>query len=195
MNKVISLGVVAALMLSTNSVFAGLLASSYGGIQYASFDTSVTVGGITIPEDFSPTGLIGRLGSNINENFSIEGRLGFGLSDDTMTASDGVDTVSLSVELDTLIGVYGVGHIMLNESSSVYGLIGFTKVDGTVSGSISGSQSGSASSSEDESGLSYGLGADIGVGKNLALNIEYIQYLDESKLDLSAIALGVKISF
>jgi opacity protein-like surface antigen len=139
--------------------------------------------------------LVGRLGNNINENFSIEGRLGFGLSDDTITATDGVDTASLSIELDTLIGVYGVGHIMLNESSSIYGLVGFTKVDGTVSASTSGSVTGSGSSSEDESGLSYGVGADIGVGKNLALNIEYIEYLNESELDLKAISLGIKINF
>ena len=147
MNKTISLGIFVAVMLSTNTVFAGLLANSYGGIQYASFDSSISIDGTTIPEDFSPTGLIGRLGNNINENFSVEGRLGLGLSDDTITASDGIDTVSLTVELDTLIGVYGVGHIMLNESSSVYGLIGLTKVDGTISGSISGSVTGSGSSS------------------------------------------------
>jgi outer membrane immunogenic protein len=191
MNRNISLSIVVAVMLSTNSAFAGLLASSYGGIQFASFDASID----GIPEDFSPTGLIGRLGNNINENFSVEGRLGFGLSDDTITATDGVDTASLSIELDTLIGVYGVGHIMLNESSSIYGLVGFTKVDGTVSASISGSLTGSGSSSEDESGLSYGVGADIGVGKNLALNIEYIQYLNESELDLNAISLGIKVNF
>lgn len=188
-NKNVSIGAVTAILLMTSNVFANQPGSAYGGIQFVSFDYSVD----GAPEDFSPTGLIGRLGSNINENFSVEGRLGFGLSDDTITASDGIDTASLSVELDTLIGVYGIGHVMLNESSSVYGLIGFTRVDTTISASVTGI--GSASISEDDSGLSFGVGADIGLSSNVALNVEYIQYLNESEYDVTALAIGVKFSF
>lgn len=194
MNKIIILYAAAAVALSTNSAVADQSGGLYGGVQFASFDVSdVTVGGATIPEDFSPTGLIFRLGNNVNENFSVEGRLGLGLSDDTITVSDGIDTVSLSIELDTLIGVYGVGHVILSESSSVYGLIGITKVDGTLSASLSGGGSGSLS--DDETGLSFGVGADIGLSNTVALNIEYIQYLNKSAFDVSALAFGVKFGF
>ena len=189
MNKKITISSVVAAMLMSGNVFAYQPGSAYGGAQFASFDLSFD----GTSEDFSPTGLIFRLGNNINENFSVEGRLGLGLSDDTITASDGITTASVSIELDTLIGVYGVGHVMLSESSSIYGLIGFTKVDGTIDASASGV--GSVSVSDDESGLSFGVGTDIGLSNNLALNIEYIQYLNETDMDLNAISVGVKFSF
>ena len=188
-NKKISTGAVAAALLMAGNAFAVQPGGVYAGIQYASFDATVE----DLPMDLSPTGLIGRLGSNVDENFSVEGRLGLGLSDDTITATDGINTASLSLELDTLIGVYGLGHVMLNESSSIYALIGFTKVDGTLSASLTGFGSGSVS--EDESGLSYGIGADIDVGNNVSLNIEYVQYLNKSDFEMSALSAGVKFGF
>ena len=188
-NKKISTGAVAAALLMTSNAVAVQPGWVYACIQYASFGATV----LDLPMDLSPTGLIGRLGSNIDENFSVEGRLGLGLSDDTITATDGIDTASISLELDTLIGVYGLGHLMLNESSSIYALIGFTKVDGTVSASLTGFGSGSAS--EDETGLSYGIGADIGVGNNVSLNIEYAQYINKSDFEISALSACVKFGF
>lgn len=187
--KNITIGAVVSVVLMSSNVFADLAGGVYGGIQYASFDFSAD----DISEDFSPTGLIGRVGNKINENFAIEGRLGLGLSDDTITATDGIDTASLSIELDTLIGVYGIGHVMLSESSSIYALIGFTQIDATASASVT--NVGSASASDDESDLSYGIGADIGISNNIALNVEYVQYLDKSDFDVSAIAFGVKFGF
>jgi outer membrane immunogenic protein len=115
------------------------------------------------------------------------------LSDDTVSVSDGVTTASVSIELDTLIGAYGVGHVPLGKSSSIYALVGLTQVDATASAALTGS--GSASFSDDESDLSYGIGADIGILYNLWINVEYVQYLDKSDLDLSAIALGIKFGF
>jgi opacity protein-like surface antigen len=82
---------------------------------------------------------------------------------------------------------------MLNESSSIYALIGFTKVDGTIAAYVSWLGSGSVS--EDETGLSYGIGADIGIANNVALNLEYVQYLDKSDFDISALAAGIKFGF
>jgi len=172
---------VAAVALVTNSAFAAQPGSTYGGIQFATF--KYTEDGID-PE-YNPTGLIGRFGKNINESFSIEGRLGIGLSDDT----NQIFGIDATLELDTLIGVYGLGHVMVNESSSVYGLIGFTQAEATVSAP------GFISSSDDESGLSLGIGADIGTGNNVAFNIEFIQYLSKSDFDLNAISLGVKFGF
>ena len=42
---------------------------------------------------------------------------------------------------------------------------------------------------------SYGIGVDIGIGSNVALNIEYIRYLDKSEFDLDAVAVGAVFSF
>jgi outer membrane immunogenic protein len=187
--RIVMMCFVVSLGSMSGNAFAGLTEGAYAGVQYASFDFSFE----DVSEDFSPTGLIGRAGSNINQYFSIEGRLGFGLSDDTVSVSDGVTTASVSIELDTLIGAYGVGHVPLGKSSSIYALVGLTQVDATASAALTGS--GSASFSDDESDLSYGIGADIGILYNLWINVEYVQYLDKSDLDLSAIALGIKFGF
>jgi outer membrane immunogenic protein len=189
MYRIVMMCLVVSLGSMSGNAFAGLTEGAYAGVQYASFDFSFE----DVSEDFSPTGLIGRAGSNINQYFSIEGRLGIGLSDDALTVSDGVNTASVSIEVDTLIGIYGVGHVPLGKSSSIYALVGLTQVDATRSAAMTGSAS--ASLSDDESDLSYGIGADIGILYNLWINVEYVQYLDKSDFDLSAIALGVKFGF
>lgn len=188
-HRIVMIGLVVSLGSMSGNAFAGQTEGAYAGIQYSSLDFSFE----DISEDFSPTGLIGRAGSNINQYISIEGRLGFGLSDDTVTATDGVTTASASIELDTLIGLYGVGHVPLGKSSSIYALVGFTRVDATASASAT--NFGSASVSDDESDLSYGIGADIGIMYNLWVNVEYVQYLDKSDFDVSAIAVGLTFGF
>jgi len=162
------------------SVVADNTGKTYFGAQYAI--GSYNEDGF---EEVNPTALVGRFGKFFNDNFALEGRLGIGLQDDSIDIL-GTD---VSLEIDTLFGVYGVGHFNLNETSSVYGLIGFTRAEATVSAP------GFTSESDDESGLSFGVGADIGIGNNVALNIEYTQYLNKSDFDFSAIGLGAVFSF
>jgi opacity protein-like surface antigen len=52
-----------------------------------------------------------------------------------------------------------------------------------------------AKNNDSDTDTSYGIGADIGITNDLALNIEYMRYLDESKYDLSAIGLGLTVRF
>lgn len=183
------IGLVVSVGSMSGSAFAGLTPGAYAGVQYAIADFSFE----GVPEEFSPTGLVGRAGSNLNRYFSIEGRLGLGLSDDTVTVTQAATSASVSVELDTLIGVYGVGHVPLGKSSSVYALIGLTQIDTTASASVT--DIGSASLSDDESDFSYGIGADIGILYNLWVNVEYVQYIDKTDIDVNAIALGLKFGF
>ena len=187
--RIVIIGLVVSLGFMSGNAFAGLTPGAYAGIQYASTDLSFD----GVAEEFSPTCLIGRAGSNFNQYVSIEGRLGIGLSDDTITATYNATTASISAEIDTLIGLYGVGHLPLGKSSSIYALVGFTQIDATVSASET--SVGSASMSDDESDLSYGIGADIGILYNLWVNVEYVQYIDKSDFDVSAIAFGVKFGF
>ena len=157
--------------------------TTYAGVQYAI--TSYNEAGF---DELNPTALIGRFGKNINDGFALEGRLGFGLQDDNLNYL-GVD---VSLELDNLFGVYGVGHVNLSESSSLYGLIGVTQAELSVTASAFGF---SASKSESDSGLSLGVGANIGISNNAALNVEYMQYLSKSDYDLNAISFGVVFKF
>jgi len=167
----------------------------YAGVQYvlATYDEDGM-------EEFKPTALGIRLGMHLNDNFSIEGRLATGMEDDsindTLPPPDDDINVTLTAELDILSGVYGIGHLNVTEALSVYGLIGYTYAEWTAKGkaTVSGG-SVSASSSNDDAGLSVGFGAEFDMTENLALNLEYTQYLDESDYDISAIGLGVVYGF
>lgn len=179
MHKAITIGVAVAVLSMSNSVLAGNAGSRYGGIQYAI--TTYSEDGVS--EEPKPTALIGLFGMNITDNFAVEGRLGVGLQGDTVTVS-GAD---VTTEIDSLFGVYGIGHINLSRGSSVYGLLGLSRAELTFSypdNPVPGSKSG------DDTGVSFGVGADIPISNYIALNVEYVQYL--SGLDLSAFSFGVK---
>jgi outer membrane immunogenic protein len=178
--KVIIIGVTTAALMLSNSVYAGNAGSRYGGIQYAI--TTYSEDGVS--EEPKPTALIGLVGANITDRFAVEGRLGFGLQDDTVSVS-GAD---VSTDIDSLIGVYGIGHINLGGGSSVYGLLGVSRAELTFSYPDNPVLE---SKSDNKTGLSFGIGADIPVSNYVALNIEFVQYL-MSGFDLSAFSFGVK---
>ncbi len=134
-----------------------------------------------LSEEFSPVGLIGKIGYKINKNFAVEGRFGTGITDDEKTYE--------SVELDNIFGVYGKGILNINEKINFVGLIGFTRVEGTYTYSLP--YFGSNSNTDDESGLSFGVGFDFAMTDKLSVGIEYIQYLSKSKVDVSGIELGI----
>ena len=174
-NKLISTGLVTIALLASSNVFAAQKGETYAGVQLAFIDA--TFKDPDGNEDASPMGLVGRFGSYMDENISIEARLGFGIADDE------VDT-GVTVELDSLIGVYGVGHKKLNPTTSVYGMVGFTKIEASAYWYIP--FFGSGSETADESGLSFGFGANMDMGNQMAFNIEYMMYLSESEVDVNA---------
>ena len=187
--RMVTIGLGVYLGSMSGNAFAGLTPGAYAGIQYGRTDFSFE----SIPQEISPTALLGRVGSNFNQYVSIEGRLGLGLSDDTVTITEGAVTSPVSIDLDMLIGLYGVGRLPLGKSSSLYALAGVTQVDATASGPVTGSGPGSLR--DDQSDFSHGIGADIGILYNLWVNAEYVQYLDKSDIELSAIAVGMKFGF
>ena len=178
--KKMKIGLIAGALLVSTNLLAASAGDQYAGIQYTSLDLSDSSG-----DSVSPAAIIGRYGAYINENFSVEGRLGIGAGDDTVDIGAPFD---VSVELDTLYGVYGVGHMPINASSSVYGVFGFTQAEATASG-------GGLSDTVDDSGMSYGVGADIGISDTIALNLEFMQYMNKSDFDLTGISAGVTFSF
>lgn len=177
--KKIFLRVTLALAISVTSMttVADNTDKSYARVQYAAASYDVDNLG-----EANPTVLVGGFGKYFGSIFALEGRLGLGLEDDTIATNR-------SVVIDNLLGIYGVGHFNLGETSSLYGLIGYTRA--TVTNSVAGFQAASIY----DSGLSLGAGADIGISKNVALNVEYIQYLDSSTYNFSAISLGAVFSF
>ncbi|WP_303906873.1 porin family protein [Thiohalomonas denitrificans] len=177
--------------LLSSSALAAPAGTNYAGGQFAqvTYDESGF-------DEFKPTALIGRFGHFFSPNFALEGRLGTGLSDDSKTYYESGYVVDLSFEVDSIIGVYGVGHLPVNDVFSVYGLAGYSRVDATVEATATdGFSTASISESGDESGFSLGVGAEVNVGPNAALTLEYVSYLDESDFTVDALSAGLNFRF
>ncbi len=155
---------------------------SYLGIQYG----IVTVSESGFP-DFEPTALVGRYGKFTSDNIAVEGRLGFGLSDDTQDIGIGVDA---DIEIDHILGVYGAYYFGTSSSKvRAYGILGFTQGELTISAP------GFGSVSEDDSDISFGLGVNFAIGENGVINLEYMDYMEIEGTDITAIALGYNAAF
>jgi len=181
-NKILSAVIAAGIVATPNQLFASPDVDAYLGIGYGLGE--FTSEGIP---DFNPSGLLIRFGGIFSRYFSIEGRFGVGLEEDTQN----INGVDVSVELDTLTGAYGVGHINFGKYSSVYGLIGVSRVQGTVKAP----SSSGGSVTDSESDLSLGIGVDLGFSNSFSVNVEYVSYVSKTDVDLSAIGLGAVIRF
>ena len=181
-----------ATILSSSSLTAAE-GDQYFGIQYAS--TTLEISGID--EDWEPAALIGRFGQYLSEGFSLEGRLGFGTGDDTINFSGPGGSIDIEFELDTLFGIYGVGHHAINNNSSVYALIGLSRGEatGTITGFTIVDGTINESESETETDLSYGVGANIGINNTTGINLEYISYISKNDTDISALNFGIVFKF
>lgn len=165
---------IAATLISTPA-FATSAGESYVGGQLSL--TTYDEAGFS---DANPSVIMGRLGYFVVDNFAVEGRLGFGIADDS---ADGVD-----FEIDSVAGVYGVGHLPLGNVASAYAVAGFSRVEATAS--VPG-----FSYSADDTGFSYGVGIQAKFASALSGNVEYMSYLDKSGYELSAIGLGLNYHF
>ncbi len=168
----------AALLLSTTIVNADARKSAnYLGAQYA-------IGSYNEPgiDAINPTMVILRGGSRLHKNFAIEGRIGTGVTSDTLEGT----VLELSVE--SLYGVYGLAILPVNEDVSFYGLIGYSK--GTLKLSIPGD-----SITDSDSGTSIGLGVDFVISPTMTLNAEYVSYIDGDLYDFTAVAVGLTSKF
>ena len=171
-------------MLSFFGALYGTAASAanqtYFGVQYAQVDEDEF--------DLEPTAAVFRVGSMTNQGYGYELRIGTGLDGDDRTETIfPFGDVNVDLEIDNLIGFYLLAEGRAGPAS-VYGIIGYTKVDFTLELEAGGL---TADDSDDESDLSYGFGVNFGDSNRVRFNIEYMQYLDKNDVDASAISLGV----
>ena len=132
-------------------------------------------------DDASLTGIGGRLGSHLNENFSGEVRVALGVGDDTI--SNGFTDVD--VELNSLIGGYLRVGAPIGNNFHPYAIVGFTRTELEFSADGFGSDSGS------ETDISYGLGVDLDLDRNISLNVEYMNYYDDDDFEVSGFSIGI----
>ncbi|MGP9679593.1 porin family protein [Halomonas sp. AOP27-A1-41] len=179
MTKQFSIAVIAtAVALASSSALANSAGSGYVGALASHYVFDVD----GIRDDVNPTGLTIRGGYFLNDFVAIEGRIGTGLSDDSIGGS-GVD-----VELDQLMGVYAVGHLPVNNVFSFYGLLGFSYAEATISNRF-------VSVSDDDDGFSYGAGVQLNFTPQISGQLEYVSYLNKSDYNLNAGSVGIAYHF
>lgn len=130
-------------------------------------------------ETVNPTALAVRVGAEVNPNLAIEGRLGVGLAEDTVSGID--------LEIDNFYGAYVRGLLPLG-TVTPYGLLGWTKGKATAS-------AGSVSVSESDSDLSYAVGVDAWLSKTVALNAEIGRLLKGDGYKIDALSFGIVFKF
>ena len=176
---------VASVVFAALLGFSGIAAAQdqsdtagYIGIRYADLDTEVDLNiGFG---DFSTPALMLNVGSQINPFFAVEGRLGFGIDDD------------FGLELDSYYGIFARVGPPLSEKLAPYLLIGYGKAEletDTVSA--------------DDNDFAYGFGANVLVNETFAINVEYVNYYDESgsagnvsgNISIEGIAVGFEYRF
>jgi opacity protein-like surface antigen len=100
--------------------------------------------------------------------------------------------MDVRIELDSLIGVYGVAHLPLGDSFRLYGAAGWTEVTITTAARAGLSQ---ASDEGSEDGFSWGVGGQVDLGETVAVSVEYMQYLDEKDIAVDSLGLGIELFF
>jgi len=135
-----------------------------------------------VPE-FSLNSAEGHIGYIVNDNLSIEGRVGLGVGDDSVTD----DRVKLDLEVDNYLSVY-LKPAYSSQNFGVYGLLGFTKAKLSADISYMGI---SDSISDSDSSFSYGLGAGFSVADGTSISLEWKQLIDADDYELSGFSVGV----
>jgi opacity protein-like surface antigen len=167
----------AALALSASPLALAATGDNYAGGQYA----ITTYHNDTGTEDADMGVLMFRLGKEINPNLSVEGRLGIGIADDTA----GITTL----ETDSILGIYAIGRLPVSKDFDVYGVLGYTRIELTLT------ISGLGSVSSDDTDISYGLGGEFRVDDKWSVNLEYMNYYDEGIEEVTALSLGANYRF
>lgn len=169
--------VVLMCMFSMSAMAEEAKSNMYGGVQYA-----MTTYDETGVEDLNPTALVFVIGNKFNKNFALEGRIGIGMGDDSLSG------LPVTLEIDSFVGVYAKGIVPVSSTVDLYGIIGYT--DGEVTVSAPG-----ISLSASESDTSLGFGVDFAVSKTTSMNLEYINYIDSNGTTLDAISVGANFAF
>ena len=159
-----------------------------------------------------------RFGDQFHPNFSVEARYGFSGGDDKGSASVSASVPDSAPQnyrgdysgefvgdtvLDSLYGIYWRAGIPSGQFYP-YGIVGYTQAQiETTKGQVTTTnieneteiRANLAKHEETQSGISYGVGADFHVNDNLAINAEWMSYLDKDELDISGASLSLVYKF
>ncbi|WP_372748200.1 porin family protein [Litorivivens sp.] len=158
---------IAAIALSLS---ASAMSEMYGSASYGLLETEA---GTT---DFDTPTLNLTFGATLNPNFALEGRLGFGVDDDTKGP--------FTVEIEDFIGIYAKPMLPISDVVTLYGLLGVaeTSIDTNFG-------------DDDDDDISYGLGLSAKLQNNVDLFAEYISLYDDDDIEVNGFNLGASLRF
>lgn len=167
----------ALMMLSSVPSYAG-----EGGYVGAAFTTvEYEEAGF---DGVSPSAIQFVIGNQVSKNLAFEGRVGAGMSSDSITLLG----TEVEVEVDSVLGAYLKGIAPLAERFAVYGVLGVTHGELTASVPSLG-----VSISDDDTDLSYGVGATVQFSDRAHGFAEWMSLLDGSNFEASGLSIGLAI--
>jgi opacity protein-like surface antigen len=136
-----------------------------------------------------------EVGSIIAKNVAIEGRLSFGVTDDSNTESGVTETVDHGLGL----ALYIKPFTEINESVSLYGLAGYA----ITNAEIKATGGFNAELDDDITGFSIGIGADFKLNNEMVINLEYNTHSGDANdngfsipdVDVTTLSVGLSKAF
>ena len=156
-------------------------------VGYTMLSTKASASGITLSSD--PTMLRLLLGTELNENFDLEGMVGVAMSDDEVKVN-GISLsslVSTSFKVKSAYGVFVRPKTMINDQLELFGRLGYSKLKYSMSVA-------SLNLSDSESGMSFGVGASYKLSDTAKLTVDYTSYVSDVA-DTDGITFGLRFSF
>ncbi len=190
----------ASLSVVSVPAFAQNESRGYVGVNYVALEYEIG------RAEFDTPVLMINAGYQINPYIALEGRLGLGVGDDTVSGTfqnlpiPGVGPISGSTSLTTEVDNYFGGFVRVgypvNQRFYPYAMLGYGQSKSTAGISTSTNiGSVSVSGSADDSDFAYGIGANIGFSDSLYGKVEYMNYYDEGIEKASGLTVGLEFKF
>ncbi|MDF1780936.1 MAG: porin family protein [Alcanivoracaceae bacterium] len=181
--KVVFRAALCLLLVSPTAAFAEGL---YFGGNYSRFEFSDK--NIDKDETVNPDGITLRIGVEPVKWFGVEARGAVGIKEDKRQFTGG----SLAFDLDELYGAYAKVGVPVGDVVMPYAIAGYSRVKGSANLTVLGISTSETETWEDQS---IGAGVDLNLSESLALNVEFMRYLDKDDQELSAVNLGLRSAF
>jgi opacity protein-like surface antigen len=186
-NKRILIGAVVALPLLYSLPVS---AQNYVGLSYSDLEADSDF----INSDIDTGVLNLKFGGQLDEVVSIEARVGFGVSGDSLITQSGNLVTEYDYQIDNTYGVYGKMSFFKTGLVKPYGLLGFTAIQASTTSSVFNTNNGSrvytSSEDETETDMSFALGADINFQDKYTFNLEFGNYYNDDGIELKGVTLG-----
>lgn len=144
----------------------------YWGIGYSWVDAT----DVATATDIELEGIMGRFGYQFTKAISSELRYSQGARTGHV---NGVDA-----KLEQVYGIYAKVNLLTDIDFTPYAIVGYSQ--GKVA---------AGTAVFDEQGVSYGIGVDFCRDHPVCMNAEYVSYVEEDIIELSAVSVGLRFNF